>query len=161
MVCAKQVPQQAALQGRECTPHLLTVQMCEGTCQLPFPTKPTAQGRSHSQGGFTCSMNNGRASQATHPPHVLPRPPAGTRLSGADDQTSSGCELGDVCPQTSQRPPEGTSRPREACDLRAGALSSAGASPKSDSSPASLTLMLTFTLNVHRDTSVGVEGKAP
>ena len=43
MVCAEPVPQQAALQGREHTPHLLTAQMCEGTCQLPFPTKPTAQ----------------------------------------------------------------------------------------------------------------------
>lgn len=68
---------------------------------------------------------------------------------------------GKVCPQTSQRPPEGMSHRREACGLRAGALSSAGASPKSYSSLASLTLTLTFTLNVHGDTSVGTEGEAP
>lgn len=85
VVHAEPVPQQAALQGREHTPHLLTVQMCEGTCQLPFPTKPTAQGRPLGPGGFTCSTNNERASQATHPPRVLPRPPARTRLSGVDD----------------------------------------------------------------------------
>ena len=161
VVRAKLVPQQAALQGRGRTPYLLTAQMCEGTCQPPDPSKPTAQGRPHSQGGFTGSMINGRTSQATHPSHVPPRPPAGTRLTGVDDQTSSGYESGEVCPQTSQRPPEGTSHPWEACSLRAGALSSAGASPKSYSSLASLTLMLTFALNVHGDTSVGTEGEAP